>query len=205
MYLLKHKTSLTASVGTHVFNSAAIQFYIGMGVNSIVLPRATPKDLVVKYALMFPAINFEYLVFNDFCPFDDGHCRTLHAHPYHKMCESVIHGRPAESNPEKKTIFKSELLKKTFIANNSNKNKSIVFKYYGCRICNLYNLINQENIKLKIAGRGFKPEIINKNLQILSSLKTKVYYSETEFQKIAVEEYQNLYGETCSINCKKDD
>jgi len=168
---------IIASVGTHVFNKESIKFYKNLGADTIVLPRSITTAEAIEFAIAFPELEFEYLILNDFCPFTDGLCRSFHGFPFQSVCHYAT------------------------ISNDIGK-----FKHNGCRLCNLFELLKTNNINLKIAGRGFSPEIIIKNVKILNEIRlNKDLKNKTDFQNFVKNRYISYFGNVCHLNCRKDD
>jgi hypothetical protein len=168
---------IIASVGTHIFNEGSIKFYKNIGADTIVIPRSVRTDEVVKFAKAFPELEFEYLIFNEFCPFTDGLCRSFHGFPFQSICHY------------------------TAISDKIGK-----YKPHGCRLCNLFDILRQNNINLKIAGRGYDHEIIIKNVKVLNEIRAnKDIKNKIDFRDFVKNRYLNYFGDVCNLNCRKDD
>lgn len=168
---------IIASVGTHVFNKESIKFYKNLGADTIVLPRSITTAEAIEFAIAFPELEFEYLILNDFCPFTDGLCRSFHGFPFQSVCHYAT------------------------ISDDIGK-----YKHNGCRMCNLFEVLKQNNINLKIAGRGFFPETIIKNVKVLNEIRlNRDLNNKTDFQNFVKNRYISYFGDVCNLNCRKDD
>ena len=95
---LPHHPRLTVSLLAVCLNRKAVEFWVSLGADRIVLPRCVQLEEMRSITEAFPSCEFEAMVMADRCLFVDGLCRSIHGCTYPGRIE------PAE-NPVKIQTF----------------------------------------------------------------------------------------------------
>lgn len=198
----KFKKEIHISTGGTCFNSKTADFYSQLGAERVILPRQlTIQEIKSIFTENKSKIDVEIFIIREGCGgFIDGFCNFFHCYESLKQ-ERIKKGVYLRQsyNTEQATrgcefYFKERLSKghfRTFNAKSYKEEKrSLKFKLdryesIGCRICDLYELINYPIKSLKIIGRGHNPNYIARYVKLIYRL-----LSYLESTRISKKDYQ---------------
>jgi len=80
---------LAVSLLAVCLNRKAVEFWVGLGADRIVLPRSVPIREMEQLTRAFPDCEFEAMVMADRCLFVDGLCRCIHGSTYPERSEAA--------------------------------------------------------------------------------------------------------------------
>jgi len=174
-----------------VYNSYHIELLLEKyNITKIVLPRELSVKEQKSIIQKFPHINFEILVFNDWCYNNDGTCSSVH---FHNLPEWVEHTCKRdklfynEKNPE---------MTKKLVSLSSNKS--------DCKSCMMY-FFKDEWITFKIAGRSKNIFALKKDiLYIVHAYKKLTEMKDyNSFNAFNMALYKKVYVKECGAkNCE---
>ena len=87
-------------------NQYGVEFFKGLGVNRVILPRSTALDEIQELKRMFPGVIFEVLIRTKDCPNIDGLCTHHHFGNVQQMCSlENRYFKDQPGIPESENIF----------------------------------------------------------------------------------------------------
>ncbi len=175
------RLKIVASVGAHIFNSAALRFYADLGVEEVVFPREIISSELKIIRKKIPGMKFSYIIKNDDCPNIDGMCSYSHglydvSGPCTDLFQITSHNAASGSA--------------TYINDYNFRSRQ------NCKACRLQELAAIIDI-VKIAGRGASLRILRKDLSFIVFCRSVLKRSKTEYLEAVREKFLAIYGQDC--------
>ncbi len=181
------KLNIIASVGTHVFNSAAVSFYENLGVKEIVLPREITAEEVVLLKNSAAQISFSYIIKNDDCPNIDGLCAYSHG----------IYDGSGPCTDLYNIVCKDRISEDVVEINDYNFRSR-----QNCKVCQLKSFAQAGLDIVKIAGRGSSLKKLVQDIDFLKQAIGFLKYPEQQFLFSLKNAYRKSYNCECLVNCQ---
>lgn len=183
--LLRHelpKLNIIASVGTHIFNSASLSFYLESGISEVVLPReiSAPELKVLKEHA--PQVKFSYIIKNDDCPNIDGLCNYSHGiYDISGPCTDLYNIVCRDKNTEEKVAINDYNFR-------SRQN---------CKVCQLKDFAAAGLDIAKIAGRGSSLKMLIKDTIFIKSCFKLIKVNQKDYVEQVKKKYLEIYQQDC--------
>lgn len=175
------RLKIILSVGTHIFNSAALRFYAGLGVEEVVFPREIIFSELKVIKRQFPEVKFSYIIKNDDCPNIDGMCSYSHGlYDVSGPCTDLFHI----------TCHNTASGSDTYINDYNFRSRQ------NCKACRLQELAASIDV-VKIAGRGASLRILRKDLSFIVFCRSVLRKSQAEYLVAVKEKFLAVYGQDC--------
>lgn len=191
------------STCSSIYNYEAVNFYKDMGATRIILPRHMTIDEINELKMRNPELEYEILVLNSNCHYDDGYCTYDHSlGNYVRNVNFVGGGCGAIRNIK-------NYYKKGSFAN--SKAPDIAAKYRerqsslssACGACFLGKMNLSEIDSLKIIGREFTISKKEKDIKFLSKVRDIIDTSPNphDIKSDVMRIYKEIYNGDCMERC----
>lgn len=175
-----------------VINASSIEFWReNFQISRMIFPRNISVNEIKNLCSMFPDLEFEIFIKNDWCYNSDWVCSSLHL-------EWLKDGIPYVCNRE--AIYKSD--DEEF---NSNY-MTLVKNMNDCKVCMIQEIINIPNlVSLKIVGREKALDILLKDIKFIQSALEFYPLAETKKEFIdfnIINHKKNIKKDCSHKNCE---
>lgn len=190
------------STCSSIYNYEAVNFYKDMGATRIILPRHMTIDEINELKMRNPELEYEMLVLNSSCQYDDGYCTYDHSlGNYVRNSNFAGGGCGAIRN------IKNYYKKGSF----TNNAPDIAEKYRerqrtlssACGACFLGKMNLSEIDSLKIIGREFITSKKEKDIKFLSKVRDIIDASSNagDIKSDVMRIYKEIYNKDCMERC----
>ena len=191
------------STCSSIYNYEAVNLYKDMGVTRIILPRHMTIDEINELKMKNPELEYEMLVLNSSCQYDDGYCTYDHSLGNYVRNPNFAGGGCGSIRNIK------NYYKKGSFAN--NKAPDIAARYKerqmslsnACGACFLGKMNLSEIDSLKIIGREFLTSKKEKDIKFLSKVRDIIDVSPNpgDIKSDVMKIYKEIYNKDCMERC----
>ena len=191
------------STCSSIYNYEAVNFYKEMGACRIILPRHMTIDEINELKMRNPELEYEMLVLNSSCHYDDGYCTYDHSLGNYVRNAGFAGGGCGSvrsiKNYYKKGSFTNE--KRPDIASKYKERQMSLSNACGACFLGQMNLSNIDS--LKIIGREFIIEKKERDIRFLSRVRDIKNKSSdpTNIKAEVMEIYKDIYNKECMEKC----
>lgn len=182
-----------ASTLAHLMNSAAVEFYVGQGVNRVIFPRHLTVAEMAQVMKKLPQVRFDAFMLVGKCPNTEGLC-TFHHSSSDRIWPCEI---PYRISPLREPV--SPALAR---AMNRQASWSGTDRRHGCGLCAIPHLREAGIYGLKLVGRGAPTAQKVKNVLLVREFIDLASAAEdfVSYRKMAMAAHHRRFGAPCSPN-----
>lgn len=189
------------STCSSVYNTEAVNFYKDMGACRIILPRHMSIDEINNLKKKNPDVEYEILMLNTNCQYDDGYCTYEHCLGNYTR-EEGYRGGGCGAIQNMKMFCKKGAFKEgkapDIIGQYKKRQRSLA---NTCGACGLKNIDLTDIDSLKIVGRAYTVEKKVKDVSFLYRVRKLI--SEDLSDDILRREIKDIYKEIYKRDCEE--
>lgn len=182
-----------ASTLAHLMNSAAVEFYLGQGVDRVIFPRHLTVAEMAQVMKKLPQVRFDAFMLVGKCPNTEGLCTFHHSSPDRIWpCEIPYRISPLRE-PASPALAR---------AMNRQASWSDTDRRHGCGLCAIPHLKEAGIYGLKLVGRGAPTAQKVKNVLLVRDFIDLASAAEDfeSYRKMAMAAHRRRFGAPCSPN-----
>lgn len=198
----RYKIKIHISTCASVYNAQGVEFCKEHGASRVILPRHMTIEEISKLTKGDRDIEYEVIILNTNCQYDDGYCTYEHSLGNYTK-ESSFQGGGCGAIEEMK-IFMKKGSSSNLIPNVEGefRKRQMTFNS-SCGVCSISQLQKIGIDSLKIVGREYVTEKKIKDIQFLYKARKLLeeYDKEAVLKELIKGEYIKSYNKKCNSHC----
>ncbi len=184
--------ALIASTGTNVQNGKTVEFYAGLGISEIVLPRHLTLAEIDVLTAGYPEMLFECFILHDDCAHMDGLCRYAHGifdrHSMANACRSL-----GDFNVHAPADTADEVLRRL------RRFPQIMTR--SCGACAIQPFSSMNVRRVKIVGRQYPIHKKIASVRFINAVRSCLDLPPDQFVRAVKSEFHSIFGTNCGDDC----
>ncbi|MBQ3414332.1 MAG: U32 family peptidase [Clostridia bacterium] len=198
----KYKINIHISTCASIYNAEGVQFCKKHGASRVILPRHMTIDEINGLIKKDSNIEYEVIVLNTNCQYDDGYCTYEHSLGNYIKDPSFEGGGCGAVEQMKVFLKKGHSSDLLLDIEGEYRRRQRTFNQ-SCGVCSIARLSKMGVDALKIVGREYVTEKKVKDVEFLYRVRkiSETCNDESDLIKLVKSEYLKIYNKKCYDRC----